>query len=180
MKIKWYWFKIISIFNTLRWNIFSINKSKFHEKVLTTYLWSEFNWNEFMGGRSGTSLMHWDLEKYIMHTSISRTVDTKAILRSSRSIHLGTAATSNTPGLNFPVIGWALCQRMVISRAWNVCTENADSGSMIVTQCIAVVTWHSDPASFCSKCCVNLTVPCTNISTLGSDVPDPLCLNDVR
>ena len=40
-------------------------------------------------------------------------------------------------------------------------------GMTLLPQCIAViVTWHSDPASFYSKYWVNLTVPCTNISTL--------------
>ena len=31
---------------------------------------------------------------------------------------------------------------------------------------IDFITWHSDPASIYSKCWVNLTVRCTNISTL--------------
>ena len=35
--------------------------------------------------------------------------------------------------------------------------------SMIVHQRIAVVMWHSDPASFYRNCWMNVTVPCTNI-----------------
>ena len=37
---------------------------------------------------------------------------------------------------------------------------------MIVTKLMAVITWHSNPATFYNKCWVDLTVPCTNISTL--------------